>query len=185
MLRLWADPYPSPKPKPSQVPMTLLLLWSELSARTKDGLELEGVFRLSADGVAECPSWRRSSALAWPPWVPQTVAVRHTRGILRTRRCGAQWAAAGVGGCGAATRAGQSCRPCGVHPHCPRTQAPTPPRSQRSRSGCTRRPRSRRPLPRATLPAVIASPRSSRLSFATCPMTSGVHWLGLGLGLGL
>ena len=68
--------------------MTLLLLWSELSARTKDGLELEGVFRLSADGVAECPSWRRSSALAWPPWVPQTVAVRRARGILRTRSAG-------------------------------------------------------------------------------------------------
>ena len=67
MLRLWADPDPSPKLKPNQVPMTLLLLWAELSARTEDGLELEGIFRLSADGVAECPSWRRSSALAWPP----------------------------------------------------------------------------------------------------------------------
>ena len=88
MLRLWADPNPSPKPKPNQVPMTLLLLWAELSARTKDGLELEGIFRLSADGVAECPSWRRSSAPAWPPWVPQTVAVRHARGLLRTRSAG-------------------------------------------------------------------------------------------------
>ena len=32
-----------------QVPQTLLLLWAELSARMKDGLELEGIFRLSAD----------------------------------------------------------------------------------------------------------------------------------------
>ena len=32
-----------------EVPMTLLMLWAELSARTKDGLELEGIFRLSAD----------------------------------------------------------------------------------------------------------------------------------------
>jgi len=185
MLRLWADPNPSPNPKPNQVPMTLLLLWAELSARTKDGLELEGIFRLSADGVAECPSWRRSSALAWPPWLPRPWLCGTPGAYSGHGGAGPNGRLRDVGGCGAATRAGQSRRPCGVHPHRPPAQAPTRRRSPRSRSGCTRRRRSRRPPPRATRRAATASPRSSRPSFATCPMTSGVHWSGLGLGLGL
>ena len=34
-----------------QVPTTLLLMWAELNGRAKDGLELEGIFRLSADAT--------------------------------------------------------------------------------------------------------------------------------------
>ena len=49
-----------------EVPMTLLLLWAELSARTTDGLELEGIFRLSAGSMVKAPSWRCNSSLTWP-----------------------------------------------------------------------------------------------------------------------
>ena len=44
------------------MPQTLLLLWAELSARNKDGLELEGIFRLSADSSEVASIKRRLHA---------------------------------------------------------------------------------------------------------------------------